>query len=229
MNKDKEIMNQGFESLDLGTTKPTARAVEEVGIVVDPTLVLANYAEAFVNEAARKNPLTFDRVQLTTDEVREYIHYLVAKRIEIVDVKCKDVPRLKILKIPAYVQHCLALVGNINLYEEGLLLRPVLSDTIKPITYEKALSISDKIGAFEKDLAIFENAMPRDVIGDVDVMSTALIADYVCARRDVHPAATYVGTFLGFKLREELAFKALYRYRYDDVQYIAAALPARVV
>ena len=56
-------------------------------------------------------------------------------------------------------------------------------------------------------------------------MTTALIADYVRATKELaHPVTTYLTAFLGLKLREENAFKVLYRVQYDDLSYLAQAL-----
>jgi hypothetical protein len=93
------------------------------------------------------------------------------------------------------------------------------------MSFEEALVISEKIGSFQDDLQIVKDAMPRSIEGDVDVMSTALIADYVRALKPVeHVASTYVTAFLGMRLKEEAAMGALYRVQYDDVAFIASAL-----
>jgi len=217
-------LNLGQFDFTISDVKPTARKHEKVEVVLNPDQVLGNFARVFVNEAVRRNPLTFDRVNLTVDEVESYVHFLVHRRIQCVHQACTDWRKLKILWIPAYVQYCLRLVGRVNLQEEGLDLMPVLADTVKVITFEQAVDISEKISAFEHDLQLVQDGMPRDSKGNVDVMSTALIAGYVCARKKVHVAATYVCAFVGMKLKQEVAFQALYRLQYDDLDYIATAL-----
>lgn len=93
------------------------------------------------------------------------------------------------------------------------------------ISFDEALVISEKISQFYDDLCIVQDAMPRDNTGNVDVMSTALIAGYMRSINPVtHVAATYVSAFLNMKLRQETAFQALYRVQYDDIGYIVSAL-----
>lgn len=223
MNTNQTMDLGQFQSVDFGATKPTARQNDVVEVVIQPNQVLGNFAKAFVTEAERRNPLTFDRVGLTESEVEAYIHYLMSKRVESVRQECKDFRKLKLLWIPSFVQYSLRLVGLVTIYGEGLILTPIMKEP-STLTHADALVISEKIGAFSSDLQLVQDAMPRDVQGNVDVMSTALIAGYVCARKEVHVAATYVCAFLGLKLQQETAFQVLYRLRYDDLEYLASAL-----
>jgi len=212
-----------FQNVDFGVTKPTARTNDIVEVEITPNNVLGNFARAFITEAERRNPLTFDRVKLTEEEVEDYVHYLMTKRVQSVQQKCTDFRKLKILWIPSFVQHCLRLVGQVTIYGEGLVLTPIMGK-ISEMEFEEALLISEKIGAFHQDLQLVQDAMPRDIQGNVDVMSTALIAGYVCARKEVHVAATYVCAFMGLKLQQEALFQAMYRLQYDDLNYLAAAI-----
>lgn len=207
----------------LGTTKPTPRMFEVVEVTIEPNQVVGNFSRALINEASRKNPLAFNNVNLTVEEIRSYIDYLMAKRIETVNEQCHDFRKLKILWIPSFVQHCMRLIGRVSIYEEGLELVPVWKGP-DIISFDEAATISDKLGAFRNDLQMVQDAMPRDTRGNEDVMSTALIANYVCARKEVHIAATYVCAFMGMQLQKEAAFQVLYRMQYDDLDYIAVAL-----
>jgi len=228
MGKNHEDKDLGQFNFTLGAVKPTARRHDVVEVVIDPDQVLGNFVDAFIDEATRKNPLTFDRVNLTSDELKDYVRFLIQRRIRCVQRKCTDWRELKVLWIPAYVQYCLRLVGRVMLYEEGLDLVPVV-DNDEVISLREAIEISERIAAFQNDLQMVQDAMPRDPNGNVDVMSTALIAGYVCSRKEVHLAATYVCAFMGMKLRQEVAFQSLYRLRYDDLSYIAVALTTQKV
>lgn len=182
------------------------------------------FGKAFVNETYRVNPLRAEQVKLTAQEVQDYAHYLMTKRVQIVNNDCPDFRKLKVLYIPSWIQYCLAMVGRLVKRDVGLLIVPEMENP-STMSFEEAVKISDRIGAFEDDLQIVKDAMPRTLDGDDDVMSTALIADYVRALKPVqHVASTYVATFLGMKLKEEMAFKALYRVQYDDIDYIASTL-----
>jgi hypothetical protein len=216
----------GFQNLDLTSTKPTSVSTETIEIDMTDSNLFSGYARAFVNEAMRVAPLTYDKVQLTEKEVEDYTNYLLTKRIEMINLNCPDYRKLKVLYIPVWIQYNLSMVGEVIIRERGLKIVPVLSDDRKSkMTYEQALAISDKIGAFERDLQIVRDAMPREITGDEDVMTTALIDGYVRSIDKVsHVASTYVTAFMGMKLKEEAAFKVLYRVQYDDLEFISAAI-----
>lgn len=215
-----------FQSLDLGTTKPTSVPQETLKVVISTENLTGAYGKAFVNECYRVNPLRAEQVKLTPDEVQQYCHYLMTKRIESINNDCPDFRKLKVLYIPSWIQYCLAMVGILVKRDIGLKIVPEMENP-STMTFEEALVISEKIGAFEDDLQIVKDGMPRSDEGNEDVMSTALVADYVRAIKPVHHvASTYVTAFLGMKLREEMAFAVLYRVQYDDLEYISSVITA---
>lgn len=215
--------NASFSQLDLGSAKPISVPMETIEVAIGGEL-FGDYATAFLKEAYRKNPLRAEQVGLTSDEVQEYVKYLVTKRIQSVRGECSDFRRLKVLYIPAWIQYNLAMIGRVIIRDRGLTLVPV-EDEPSSMTLEQAMKVSEKIGMFIDDLQIVQDAMPRDDRGDLDVMSTALIAGYMRSLNPVkHVASTYASAFMGLKLRQEAAFQALYRIQYDDIAFIAAAL-----
>lgn len=186
--------------------------------------LIGDFAKAFVNETYRVNPLRAEQVKLTAEEVQQYAHYLMTKRIQVVNNDCPDFRKLKVLYIPSWIQYCLAMVGRLVRRDIGLMIVPEM-ETPSTMSFEEAVKISDRIGAFEDDLQVVKDAMPRSIDGNEDVMSTALVADYVRAIKPVqHVASTYVTAFLGMKLKQEMAFQALYRVQYDDFEYVASVL-----
>lgn len=212
-----------FDQLDLGSAKPTSVPQQTVEVMMTAEL-FTEYAKAFVTEAYRKNPLRAEQVQLTNDEVESYARYLLTKRIECVKGSCSDYRKLKTLVIPVWIQYNLSLIGEVVLRDKGLRFIPV-EENSSTMTYEQAASISMKIESFMDDLQIVKDAMPRANTGNVDVMTTALIAGYVRGIEHVtHPIFTYVTAFMGGKLKEEMAWQVLYRVQYDDMAYIATAL-----
>lgn len=212
-----------FASLDLGTVKPTSIPTRKIEVDLSSGELVENYGKAFVSEAIRKNPLKAEQVQLSADEVVEYCKYLLAQRVKCVEMNCPDFRKMKVLYIPAYIQYCLAMVGIVNLRDRGIQLVPVCN--IDTIDFATALKISEKIGSFEDDLQIVQDAMPRDINGDRDVMSTAMIAGYMRSLKAVeHVGATYAAAFMNMKLKQEAAFQALYEVQYDDIGYIISAL-----
>lgn len=216
--------NVPFAGLDLGSAKPISVPMETIEVVLSSENLLNGYAKAFVKEATRVNPGLVEQTGITQEMVEEYSKYLLTKRIECVNSNCTDFRKLKLLYIPVWIQYNLSMIGEVIIREKGLRLIPVM-DTPSDMTFDQALEISGKIGAFEDDLQMVRDAMPRKESGDRDVMSTAMIAGYVRSLEKVeHVSSTYVTAFLGMKLREEMAMKVLYRVQYDDVGFIASAL-----
>lgn len=216
-----------FLSLDLGSAKPTSVPMETIEVQLNPNDLMMDYAKAFVHEGYRVHPLRMEQIALTKEEVYDYCVYLLDRRIASVNGDCPEYRKLKAFYIPVWIQHNLSMIGRVILRDEGLTLNPTLNEKPK-ITFEEALVISEKIGMLIDDLQIVQDAMPRSSEGDKDVMSTALIAGYVRSIHQVtHISSTYITAFLGMKLREELAFKTIYRIQYDDLAFIASALTSQ--
>jgi len=215
--------NASYSTLDLGSAKPISVPMETIEVKIGGEL-FGDYATAFVKEAYRKNPLRAEQVGLKTEEVQDYVKFLTTQRILSVRGECSNFRRLKVLYIPTWIQYNLTMIGNVIIRDRGIRLVPV-EDEPSSMTLEQAIRVSEKIGMFIDDLQIVQDAMPRDDSGDVDVMSTALIAGYMRSLNPVkHVASTYASAFMGLKLRQEAAFQALYRVQYDDIAFIAAAL-----
>lgn len=217
--------NASFSGLDF-SSKPNAVPMETIEVEIGCEM-FQDYGKAFLNEAMRKNPLLAERVQLSITEIEEYVKYLMIKRIECVEGNCADYRKLKTLAIPVWIQYNLSMLGEVKLRDKGIRLVPKSSFQTN-LTFEQALEISKKVEMFIDDLQIVIDAMPRNIDGDHDVMMTAMIAGYMRSIDKVaHPISTYVSAFMGFKLREEAAFKVLYRVQYDDIAFIASVLTQR--
>lgn len=217
-------MSTNFLSIDLGGTDPRAVDFTAVEVLISPDLILGSYAKAFVAESIRVAPQIADHIKLTEDEVGQYCHYLITKRVQMVNQECADARRLRVLYIPSYVQFVISTVGIVVDRTFGLELKPKMLEE-SSMKFEQALEISNKIGAFVDKLQIVQDAMPRDWHGDEDVMASALIDGAIRSYKVLtHPAATYATAFLGSQLKKDEALKALYRISYDDLGFIAAAL-----
>lgn len=209
---------------DLGSNPAITVPMETVEAVLSKDNLVCDYATAFCREAARINPALAQQVQLNEDELREYAMYLLTKRVEIIYDKCPDYRKLKSLYIPGYLQYSLSLIGIVFDRPMGLKLVPVLQEPSQ-MTFEQALSVSEKIGSFERFMPIFQDAMPRSVEGDAQLMATAMIEGTVRSyKRDVHPSHIHVCRYLGIMLKREKDFRVLYRVQYDDVAFITATL-----
>lgn len=212
-----------FANLDLTGSQPTSVPMETIQVEVSAQNLLGAYAHAFVQEAYRVAPLRAEQVKLTDEEMEKYCQFLLYQRVLCAQRKCELFRKLKVLYIPVWIQYNLSMIGEVIVREKGLRFEPVMDDP--GITLEQAIEVSNKVGAFERDLQIVQDAMPRSEKGDLDVMSAACIAGYVRSLEKVqHISSTYVNAFLGMKLREEAAMKVLYRIQYDDVAYITSVL-----
>lgn len=223
---DANAIKSNFQNLDFGTV-PSAVKMEEIVVTFEAGALLGDYAKAFINEAARRMPLTAEQPgALTQDELLRYCNYLLTQRVNSVRMECPDWRKLKVLWIPSFIQFILSQIGEVTNREFGIRFTPVVANP-SDMTFEEAAEISNKVSAYQEKLQMVKDAMPRGIDGDADVMSCAVIGDYVrSTRRVTHIYATYVSAFLNAKLQEEFAFKALYRIQYDDIAYIAAALTA---
>lgn len=220
-----------FKTMDLGCSQECPVKMQTVEVIVNLDSVARDYAEALVDEGYRINHDKAKYVQLQVDEVFYYLRYLLAKRIECIDGRCSDFRRLKVLWIPSYFQYVLSTIGIAMDRDEGLKFKPVLSQEWldsqdrKDFGYAEAVVVSEKIAAFNRELQMVQDAMPRDIHGDLNIMATALVNDYVHACKHIeHPAATYVTVFLDMKLQEELTYSILYRRRYGDADLIRTVL-----
>lgn len=185
---------------------------------------MASFNEAFVREGARKNPLTAEKVNLTTDELADYEKFLLVNRVDIVDGRCKIFRNLKRLAMPSFVERVLTDVGHVQIRDRGLDIHPVVDDSIRKnlISLDDAIQISLKIEAFYDDLAVVLGAMPGDEGGNSETMTLSLIQDYVVGMGDYDdPLVQYIVFALQLML-EESEFNALYYMRYDDVHTIEA-------
>lgn len=217
-NRDSE-----FNSLNYGT-KPTGAKMQTIEVILNPELMMRDFAKAYEGELYRRNPNLAERSKLTSDDLYVYFVGILAIHIEHDNVgNIKDWRKAKEIYIPAWIQHTISMVGTYLDQIRGLKFVPRLmsaDDATKPMTYDisELLKISERLAPFRMDgLKIMKDAFPRTPEGDPEVMSMIIAEE--CVRSitpDAHPASSYVAAFLGFKLKEELAWVNLYRVKYDD-------------
>lgn len=205
------------------TANPIPVENEKIMVTIEPAELLNDYANNFVAEGYRKNPLLAQVVNITAEEVAQYARYLLKARIQHVNGDFSSFRDQNLLFVPAWIEYTISNVGELTVRELGLTFIPNMEgDTI---SYDEAKLISDKIRKFEGTLQVVTTAFPKDKSGDPDLMTTAVISNYVRSTKELqHPVTTYLTAFLGMKLREENAFKVLYRIQYDDINYLARAL-----
>lgn len=223
INDEVVAKDQSFSNLDFGTI-PTGAMTETIQVEINPETMVTAFAGAYAKELVRRNPIRANdpQSQVTADELDTYFQGLLKIRVESVDNNCKVWRQAKRLVIPAWIQFALSRVGVVRIPEEGLIFTPVIN-----VDYDidKLLEISDKLRNYIPDgIKVFEDAFPRSEKGDIETMTMCLIENTVNGHKLSHPVSSYVAAFLGFRARSDMASKALYRIRYDDVDFITSMI-----
>lgn len=224
MNSNGEVIrskDQSFRDLNFGTV-PTAATTETIQVEINPEIMLMPFAKAYVQELYRRNPIRANEpaAQITVDEMYYYFCGCLRIRVESVDNQCRVWRQAKRLMIPAWIQFALSQVGRVRVPEEGIIFEPKFDFKYE---IDRMLSISSKLRMYIPDgIKLFEDAFPRGEEGDIETMSMCLVEHYVMAHKMSHPISSYIAAFLGFKSIGNIADKAFYRIRYDDVEFITS-------
>lgn len=213
-----------FANLDFGT-KPTTASLELISVMIDPKLVLSDYAVAYLHELQRRNSTRLQDVELSEEDLNDYFLGLLKLRVDMVKGVCKVWREAKQLLIPSWIEFTLSQIGEVIDTDYGFHFIPEFE---YDLDLQRMFDVSSKLRVFQTDgIVLHQDAFPRDTHGDKDTMSMVVIDNYVYAmNKDAHPICSYVSAFLGMKLKEETAFKLLYRVRYDDVNFIRTMLMA---
>lgn len=215
-----------FATLNFDSAKPIGVPMETIIVTVGQSDLFDDFSHAFIREATRVNPELAKRVGLTKEELTSYIDFLLHQRILSINDECTDYRIIKRFYAPCFIEYMLRMIGKVVIRNRGLTIIP---ECEKPaMTLDEAKLVSEKIGMFVDDLQIVQNVLPTSIEGDVDVMSSVLLAGYVRSMQEVkHVASTYVTAFANFQLKNEAAFRVLYRVQYDDIGYIASAFTSQ--
>lgn len=218
-------LNSKFSKIDLGTKVSTAQ-LDTIEVTVDPNLMVKQYAEATVARMQELNPTKFNSLEISVDLIFKYFAFLILSRVQQITGSLSYFRELQKMWIPVWVQFAISCVGEVIIQDYGLRLIPVAPTDFKLISKEEALQVSDLLAKFERDgLSIIQDAFPRTRNGDQETMAFAIVDKYVFGMKpDLHPLKSYVAAFLGQKLVQSQALGALYRCRYDDVNYVASQL-----
>lgn len=212
---------QKYSELDFGTKSSTPIPTEKIEVEVSTDALVTNYCHAMVMRMITQAGKVYEQIPIQEEELETYLAYLLWKRCEQCGNGCKDYGRLKTLWIPSYWQFVLSMIGRLTKRSYAITVIPVSVGDC-PLTFEEAKAISDKLGEYEMVLHMERASMPTGTEGDEDVMSSALIANTVRSMSlTMHPAMSYVVAIANMKLKQETAFRALYRAQYDDLGAIA--------
>lgn len=213
-------------NMDYGTKVTTDYPHEAEIMEINPEVMIEDYAVAYTRELQRRNPVRYESVAKRFDFEEELDYYfkgLIAIRVQSINNNCPVWRQARQLWIPAWIQFVIRSIGVFIDHDYGIHVIPSYSFDYD---IEKMLQISRELEAFRKDgIAIFQEAFPYSKEGDREVMSMAIVNDYVNSMsKDSHPIASYVCAFIGGKVSETCAIASLYRVRYDDVAFIKEML-----
>lgn len=214
-------MKENMEAI-FTTTGPTPVKQETIVVSLNPEIMVDGFASAVVREAQRKAPLVFANEPITSEEMVTLCRGILKLRVDSVNDENINWRKMKLINIPDFIQMSISMVGEVIIKESGIRLIPQMDGEVD---IDEMIAISNKLEAYSDYIHMQKDAFPRAKEGNIDVMSTALINDYVRSLRTAtHPADTYVAAFLGFKLQEETTFQILYRINYDDIEYVSSSI-----
>lgn len=224
MSTENRTVVDKYVNLDLGSGKMISIPMETVYVTINTKDLLGDFVRGFIRELTVRNPWRSEQITLTEGELLKYIEYLLTCRVKYVNGESVPWQQLKALWIPSFIQFILTMIGEVEDRDYGFRLMPAMNANSK-LKFEDALATSQKLSTLADDFDMVKDAMPRSHEGNINVMSSAVIGEYVRSyRKTEHPVYTYVAAMLNLKLKEEAALSALYRFQYDDVNFIHTAL-----
>ena len=223
-----------YESMDFGTTVTTSN-FDTLTVSIDPSITIDDYSQAVVADLERRNPIRFSAINAQLEGkgreplavlIPQYIRILLSIRVQSINGSCPNWRQARELNIPPYIQYVLSQIGEVNDVDRGLKFTPSYE---YQYDIQEALEISSLIEIFSQDgVVLLKDAFPRSRQGDKETMSLVILNNYVMGIDRSHPAKSYITVFLGMKLKEETELKALYRIRYDDIDFVKSMLLSEV-
>lgn len=225
----EQVKNVNYQELDFGTKSGTPIRQDLIEVKIGVSVMGKNYTAAMINHVCNVCPAIQERVNLTQEELDNYLLYLIQQRCDQCNGKCENWGRLKALYIPSYAQFVLSQIGVFVDRKYAIKVVPI-PEVESSISYSQAVQISERLSEFEDYLHMSNAAMPPQLEGDPVVMSSAIIADKVRSMsREMSPAMQYVVAFANMSLAKENAFAALYRTQYDDIETIQLQVTSRAL
>lgn len=216
----QRVKDVKYQELDWGTKSGTPIKEDLIEVKIGVNLLGQHYVDAIINYVSNVCPAIQERVQLTREELLDYLKYLIFQRCAQCQYKCERWGRLKALYIPSYTQFILSQIGVFTDRKYAIKVIPI-AEFDDVISFEKAMEISERLSQFEDYLHMDNAAFPPNIEGDKIVMSSAIIADKVRSMsRELSNPMSYVVAFANMTLVREAAFSALYRTEYDDLDTI---------
>lgn len=196
---------------------------DDITVIITDDNIAKPYVHGFVSEMFRINPLFAKALELSEDDLMDYINYLISERCKQVNGDFHVRNRNKNMWIPDFIQYVISMIGIVEKREHGLRMIPEYTSEV--IDIERATVISNKLAQTQDFMSVSRNAFPTDEFGDAEVMTTVLVSTSVRSMTTLtHPVNQLITAFLGMRLKEEAMHGILYRVQYDDLQYLTNVL-----
>jgi hypothetical protein len=220
-NQPSSSLEQSVQNLELSAAIPvslTHISVKYTGEGLEDSLL--NFASGVVNEIERNSPNLAEREEFDKNQLAEYFKWLIKKRVDAVNDQLQKPRNYKLVWIPVFIETMLSSIGHYYDRDRGIDYMPV-ADVHVSISDDEAFAISKKLATAERAIHLIQG-MPLDPEGDRDVMMCAIIADVVQSASVVPPVKALIAAWLGQAIDQK--YELLYRYQYDKVEYLLAAL-----
>lgn len=247
-------MSKMTEKLDLsvlegyeGVIAPFPENIQTVDVTVFGE---ASPFRSYINEVVEHLTSVAYRVRYnlmpTPEELMNYMFTIVADRVHRTGGKHKLVvirnPR-QVINVPAFLNIMIRHIGVVDISEQGVTLRPVLSEDIykgpttnpfeddsqdaspkfELLTEADMLRISQRIGHLARHGVVFAEGMPREIEGDFEVMTMELIGnDIRSGDAKAHYTKAVIAGFLGLQGYKRAVGESHFRVKYGDIKTIQA-------
>jgi len=204
--------------------KPSPSHYDVIEMEISPDRFVGDYAKAFLDQVWSVDEPLANRVNINEQELIDYIYFLIAQRVNFVNGVKSNGFKLQKLWIPAFVDLLLTEIGEVQIREFGITIKPVLGD-IDVISFDEALNTSVKLSRFSDKISMYTNQFPRTPEGDVEVMSTAFVDEYLKSfSNTISPASRFVAAYLGNQLKAKEVLRGLFRVSYEPVDYMSQVI-----
>jgi len=214
---------ESSKTLGFKANPQTHSDVIRVSHIIHDTEAMESFAQLVVSVIGAEKPLQLQATGLTADEIHAFNKFIIAQRVLCLESKCKmwnDLKKLSVLLLPE------AAMDGIGQYldrNRGYHHFVSLEEKFETPGYsiKDARETSLRLSYFEDILALRKDAMPRQVDGVPEVMSSAIFANRVKSIFEhKNEDAEFITVFLGMTADHEDHFRALC----DDLDYIEGGL-----
>lgn len=224
----------GFNGLDSKFSKPIPATHHQVVVELHMTDMANAYVQGILFEMARVMPNQWDMMPISSEEMHNYIIYIISERVKAIHGSCANWRADKELWIPSFIQYLISQMGEVFVADKGILVTCELADKVD-YSLEDALKVNQKLRLYAEEMKSFhQDAFPRGKEGSLDFMVTAVIEGVVRSLSVLsHPAVTLLTAFTDMRVVRvddqdaDSVFLERYDQRYDEVPYIKSVFSSQ--